>query len=148
MLQSKLYLEYQLNVFNDVMEWFNEIWDFSPSGCALSHFAWFDKEAISRNTRGRLLEVLYLQPGSPVFPSPTSGLSKGNLERGNGARPRPSDIMCRLQGCSEVLLLRGTRTENIPDLWHIVGKVYMASYGTLGKSVAEAAINPAVCGDG
>jgi len=111
------------------MEWFDGIWDFSPSGCALSHFAWFDKEAISK---------------SPVFPSPTSGLSKDNLERENGARPRPSDIMCRLQGCSEVLLLRGTRTENIPDVWHIVGKVNMASYGTLGKSVAEAAINPAI----
>jgi hypothetical protein len=80
-------LEYQLNAFNNVMEWFDEIWDFSPSSCALSYFAGFeevedsDKEAISRNTRGRSLEALYLQPGSPVFPSPTSGLSKDNLEQ-------------------------------------------------------------------
>jgi hypothetical protein len=56
--------------------------------------------------------------------------------------------MCRLQECSEFLLLLGTRTEDIPDLWQIVGKVYIASYGTLGKSVAEAAINPVMCGDG
>jgi hypothetical protein len=69
------------------MEWFDKICDSSPSGCALSYFVGFkeiedcDEEATLRNTRGRLLEALYLQPESPIFPSPTSGPLKDSLEQ-------------------------------------------------------------------
>jgi hypothetical protein len=142
----KCTFDFKLKAFSDVMSWAYEALDARPVKYRLLE-SW-ERKYIQDISQEVLMEYMSEIARITINAAREHRFflqtAKRQLAIAN-ARTQHDDIICQLQGCSEPVVLRkerGTGGRFRSDMYNIVGKVYMASYGCSGKLLGENTAEP------
>lgn len=135
-------LDYELKTFDDVMSWLDKALLFGDGNSWL-----YDEYETPLETEGKTHEAELVGYTSEMARSTIRAARENRvfLKTKNGqvgianARIVDGDLICQLQGCSELVILREVDVDwTIGDLYtdyhKLVGKVHLTGWRALGKS--------------